>query len=101
MASITRCGTCVPPGPSRNAAGCPLTVCERAGNWERPQVRSRVVEIACSVVGIVIYFLLELCWLRRKYCRLKTLSYECLSRECHHLGFRSLWQRGEHPHGEF
>src|ERR1700722_11494907 len=31
MASTTRRGTCVPPGPSRNAAGGPLTFRSRAG----------------------------------------------------------------------
>src|ERR1035441_2686175 len=53
MASITRCGTCVPPGPSRKTAGCPLIVCARAGNCERTQVRSTAVdEEACSAIGI-------------------------------------------------
>src|ERR1700722_7566946 len=41
MASMTRCGTCVPPGPSRNAAGCPLTVCASDGNWEQTQGMSK------------------------------------------------------------
>src|ERR1039458_9107106 len=41
MASITSCGTCVPPGPSRNAAECPLTVWASEGNWERTSVGSR------------------------------------------------------------
>src|SRR5271156_5322182 len=52
MASITRCGTCVPPGPSRNAAGCPLTVCAREGNWARTQGRSRAASGTVSVVGM-------------------------------------------------
>src|ERR1700686_4802868 len=57
MASMTRCGTCVPPGPSRNAAVCPLTVWASEGNWERTQWRSRAVEAEVSVVGmVVIYF---------------------------------------------
>src|SRR6266436_9564511 len=54
MASITCRGTCVPPGPSRKTAGCPLTVCASAGNCERTQVRSSAVEEeeACSAIGI-------------------------------------------------
>src|SRR5258708_10126011 len=54
MASITCCGTCVPPGPSRKTAGCPLTVCASAGNCERTQVGSSAVdeEEACSAMGI-------------------------------------------------
>src|ERR1043166_5688542 len=52
MASMTRCGTCVPPGPSRKTAGCPLTVCASEGNCERTQVRSSEVEEACSAIGI-------------------------------------------------
>src|SRR5208282_1446013 len=56
MASITCCGTCVPPGPSRKTAGCPLTVCASAGNCERTQARSNAVdaeeEEACSAMGI-------------------------------------------------
>src|ERR1700688_2081765 len=52
MASMTRCGTCVPPGPSRNAAGCPLTVWASEGNWARMWVRSRVMGALASVVGI-------------------------------------------------
>src|SRR5450759_4019563 len=54
MASITCCGTCVPPGPSRKTAGCPLTVWASAGNCERTQVRSRAVDKdeACSAIGI-------------------------------------------------
>src|SRR6267142_1744963 len=52
MASITRWGTCVPPGPSRKAAGLPLTVCASDGNCERTQVRSSEVEEACSAIGI-------------------------------------------------
>src|ERR1700675_2197249 len=54
MASITCCGTCVPPGPSRKTAGCLLTVCASAGNCERTQVRSNAVdeEEACSAIGI-------------------------------------------------
>src|SRR5712691_2602929 len=54
MASTTRCGTCVPPGPSRKAAGCPLTVWASAGNWERTQVMSRAVGAAISVVCMVV-----------------------------------------------
>src|ERR1017187_8511071 len=56
MALMTRCATCVPPGPSRKAAGWPLTVWESEGNWERTWARSRVVEGAVSVVGILPYF---------------------------------------------
>jgi len=58
MASITRCGTCVPPGPSRKTAGCLLIVCASAGNCERTQARSSAVdeeeedEEACSAIGI-------------------------------------------------
>src|ERR1700682_1216787 len=57
MASITRCGTCVPPGPSRKTAGCLLIVCASAGNCERTQARSIAVdeeedEEACSAIGI-------------------------------------------------
>src|SRR6476646_5072281 len=37
---MTRCGTWVPPGPSRNAAGCPFTWREKDGNCERTQARS-------------------------------------------------------------
>src|SRR4051812_13523728 len=37
---MTRCGTCVPPGPSKNTAGWPFTVCDSAGNWLRIQARS-------------------------------------------------------------
>src|SRR5437588_937037 len=55
MASITRCGTCVPPGPSRKVAGWPLTVWASEGNWARTQVRSRAAG-AVSVVGMVVYF---------------------------------------------
>src|SRR5712671_621452 len=53
MASMTRCGTCVPPGPSRNAAGCPLMVWESEGNWERTQARSRAEGAKVSVVGMI------------------------------------------------
>src|SRR6266852_7797527 len=56
MASITCCGTCVPPGPSRKTAGCLLIVCASAGNCERTQARSRATdedkEEACSAIGI-------------------------------------------------
>src|SRR5713226_5548525 len=56
MASITCCGTCVPPGPSRKTAGCPLTVCASAGNCERTQARSSATdedkEEVCSAIGI-------------------------------------------------
>src|SRR6266849_6172180 len=54
MASMTCCGTCVPPGPSRKTAGCPLTVCASAGNCERTQMRSSAVDEdeACSAIGI-------------------------------------------------
>src|ERR1700675_4775319 len=58
MASITCCGTCVPPGPSRKTAGCLLIVCASAGNCERTQARSSAVdeeeedEEACSAIGI-------------------------------------------------
>src|SRR5579863_2758176 len=55
MASMTRCGTCVPPGPSRNAAGCPLTVWDREGNWARMAARSRA-GASVSVVDMAIYF---------------------------------------------
>src|SRR5208282_2280919 len=57
--SITRCRTCVPPGPSRKTAGFPSTVCARAGNCPRTQARSNAVEIEeddggiCSVIDIV------------------------------------------------
>src|SRR5229473_1372187 len=61
MASITRCGTCVPPGPSRNAAGCPFTVCEREGNCARTHWTSSAAVTAFSVVGIgVIIFITEM-----------------------------------------
>src|ERR1700733_347893 len=53
MASITVCGTCVPPGPSRKTTGWPLTVCLRDGNWERTQSNSssfRVATVRSSVV---------------------------------------------------
>src|ERR1700678_4083166 len=45
MASITRCGTCVPPGPSKKTGcwfKCSLIemVCPSAGNCERTQPRS-------------------------------------------------------------
>src|SRR5216684_1487757 len=57
MASITRCGTCVPPGPSRNAAGCPLTVWAREGNCARTHRTSSAAVTAFSVAGIgFIYF---------------------------------------------
>src|ERR1700722_19098104 len=61
MASITRCGTCVPPGPSRNTAGCPATVCASEGNCARTQARSSPVDLdidideevaVCSAVSI-------------------------------------------------
>src|SRR5713101_8227730 len=56
MASITCCGTCVPPGPSRKTAGCPLTVCASAGNCERTQARSSATdedkEEVCTAIGI-------------------------------------------------
>src|SRR5712671_3910961 len=58
MASITRCGTCVPPGPSRKAAGCPLTVWESEGNWERTQVRSRAAGAKVSVLVMVFSLVL-------------------------------------------
>src|SRR5437762_13094399 len=51
MASITRSGTCVPPGPSKNTAGLPSIVCAREGNWERTQVRSRVVSDSVVNMG--------------------------------------------------
>src|SRR5579885_736797 len=41
MASITRCGTCVPPGPSRYAAGWPLTTRFKEGNCARTHSKSR------------------------------------------------------------
>src|ERR1700746_2994615 len=55
MASITCCGTCVPPGPSRKTAACSLIVCASAGKCERTQARSSAVgddEEACSAIGI-------------------------------------------------
>src|ERR1039458_2083705 len=52
MAAITWRGTWVPPGASRKTAGCPLTVCARAGNCERTQVRSSLVEEAGSAMSI-------------------------------------------------
>src|ERR1700733_7368205 len=55
MRSRTRCGTCVPPGPSRNAAGWPLTAWESAGNWARMEVRSRAGAIVAAG-DMVIYF---------------------------------------------
>src|SRR5438132_3854601 len=55
---MTRCGTWVPPGPSRKAAGCPLTVCCNAGNWERTQSMSKRVTLSFSLsvvsMGIVL-----------------------------------------------
>src|ERR1039458_8437946 len=45
-ASITRWGTCVPPGPSKNAARWPLTLVARAGNCERTHSMSSVVMCA-------------------------------------------------------
>src|ERR1035437_3474087 len=53
---MTRCGTCVPPGPSRKAAGWPWTVWASAGNWDRTQERSSAVGAAVSVVNMAIYF---------------------------------------------
>src|ERR1700686_2043545 len=58
MASITRRGPCVPPGPSRNTAGYlaegPVTVCVSAGNCERIHTRSNgrfaAVEVVCEMV---------------------------------------------------
>src|SRR5260370_21927766 len=35
MASMTVCGTWVPPGPSRKIGAWPVRVCCRAGNWRR------------------------------------------------------------------
>ncbi|CSI67636.1 Uncharacterised protein [Vibrio cholerae] len=32
MASSTDCGTCEPPGPSKNTTGLSLTICASAGN---------------------------------------------------------------------
>src|SRR5579859_6052507 len=59
MASITRCGTCVPPGPSKKTAGhfleCSLTDWASAGNCARTQARSRGVEVTeevCSAMGM-------------------------------------------------
>src|SRR5271167_1238726 len=59
MASITRCGTCVPPGPSRKTASFPLTVCASEGNCARTQARSSAVDIdideeaaVCSAISI-------------------------------------------------
>lgn len=55
MASITRCGTCVPPGPSRKIAGRPLADGASAGNCERTQARSIAVEgedEVCSAIGM-------------------------------------------------
>src|ERR1700750_3190135 len=73
MASITVWGTCVPPGPSRNTTGWPLTVCERDGNWERIQVRSndpvssvRVATVRSCVV-MINSFLGLLRFLAREY----------------------------------
>lgn len=37
---MTRCGTCVPPGPSKNTAGWPFTVWASEGNCERMEAKS-------------------------------------------------------------
>src|SRR5215471_10910798 len=52
MASMTRSGTWVPPGPSRKAAGCPATVWEREGNCERMEARGKAGCTDCSLVSI-------------------------------------------------
>ena len=42
IARITRSGTCVPPGPSKNAAEWPFTFMASAGNCDRTQSMSNV-----------------------------------------------------------
>src|SRR5215469_5618518 len=54
MASITRRGTCVPPGPSRKATGRPSISRARAGNCERIQVRSRMGRVEASTIAPAI-----------------------------------------------
>src|SRR5579863_8744975 len=55
MASMTRWGTCVPPGPSRNTAGCPFTFCEREGNCDRTHVRSKEVFTSVCIVDKLLF----------------------------------------------
>src|SRR5215469_10103926 len=50
MASITRCGTCVPPGASKNTAGLPFTVCCNAGNCRRIQWMSSFLTWGTTLV---------------------------------------------------
>lgn len=55
MASITRRGTCVPPGPSKKTAGWPFTICDNEGNWERNQLISKGA-FTSVVVDIVLFY---------------------------------------------
>src|ERR671923_3017353 len=52
MASMTRCGTCVPPGPSRKTAGWPFTVCDSEGNCDLTHAMSKVAVTSCSVLNM-------------------------------------------------
>src|SRR4051812_45006127 len=40
---MTRCGTCVPPGPSRKIGARPWTVRPSEGNWRRRRIGSSMV----------------------------------------------------------
>src|SRR5215470_2124969 len=63
---MTRCGTCVPPGPSRKVAGWPLTFRDKEGNCERTHSRSSGEEafsakadlLCCSVIELSGYEIL-------------------------------------------
>src|SRR5215470_6939465 len=63
---MTRCGTCVPPGPSRKVARWPLTFRDKEGNCERTHSRSSGEEafsakadlLCCSVIELSGYEIL-------------------------------------------
>src|SRR5258708_32156297 len=52
---MTCLGTCVPAGPSRNAAGCPFTCNFSDGNCARTQVESSgLLPVSCKA-GVLIF----------------------------------------------
>src|SRR6266436_7909378 len=57
MASITCLGTCVPAGPSKNAAACPFTCSFSEGNCSLTQAISNVLFPVPCITGVLIFFM--------------------------------------------
>src|SRR6202035_4531400 len=56
MASMTCWGTCVPAGPSRKAAGWPLTwVCKEGNCWRTQAVSRDLLPAACVTDELMVF----------------------------------------------